>query len=229
MSLDFSPSQMKLAKFRPKILDCVRDYSREKFVKDLMAGLTVGVVALSLCIGLGVASGVEPQAGLYAGIIGGFLVSMLGGSRVQIGGPAGAFVGLLAIMSVKYGFANLLLCTMLAGVMLFAMGLFRMGSLIRYVPQPVIAGFTCGIAITILLTQVRPFFGLQMETEPGEFLPRIVALAQAAHTVNWATVAVGVASLAVLWKWPVRWARYVPASIVVVVGGTLLVWLAQLG
>ncbi|MDF9828126.1 SulP family sulfate permease [Ereboglobus sp. PH5-5] len=228
MSLDFDPSQVKLARFRPKILDCLRDYSREKFIKDLMAGLTVGVVALSLCIGLGVASGVEPQAGLYAGIIGGFLVSLLGGSKVQVGGPAGAFVGLLAIIAANYGFANLLLCTMMAGVMLFAMGLFRLGTLIRFVPQPVIAGFTCGIAITILLTQVKPFFGLQMDKEPGEFLPRIAALVQAAPSVNWFTTGLGVLSLLVLFRWPARWARYVPGSIVVVVGGTLLVWLAQL-
>ncbi len=222
-------SRVKLAQFRPKILECLHGYSREKFIKDLMAGLTVGVVALSLCIGLGVASGVEPQAGLYAGIIGGFLVSVLGGSRVQIGGPAGAFVGLLAIMSVKYGFANLLLCTMLAGVMLFAMGLFRMGSLIRFVPQPVIAGFTCGIAITILLTQVKPFLGLQMASEPGEFLPRIAALIKAAPTVNWLTAALGMLSLIVLFRWPARWSRHVPASIVVVLGGTVLAWMLQLG
>ncbi|MDR2980780.1 MAG: SulP family inorganic anion transporter, partial [Puniceicoccales bacterium] len=142
--------QIRLAKFRPKLLECLDGYNKEKFLKDLMAGLTVGVVALSLCIGLGIASGVNPESGLYAGIIGGFLVSFLGGSRVQIGGPAGAFVGLLALLVAKHGASNVMICTMMAGVILVLMGLFRIGSFIRFVPQPVTAGFTCGIAITIL-------------------------------------------------------------------------------
>jgi SulP family sulfate permease len=228
MSANEETVRPKLARFRPKLIDAIQGYSKEKFLKDLMAGLTVGVVALSLCIGLGVASGVSPAAGLYAGIVGGFLVSALGGSRVQVGGPAGAFVGLLALMGAKYGLPNLLMCTMLAGLMLFAMGLLKMGALIKFVPQPMTAGFTCGIAITILLTQVKPFFGLEIAAEPAEFLPRIVALVQAAGTVNWTTVLISVLSLAILWKWPVRYSRYVPGSIVVVIGGTLLAGLSHL-
>src|SRR4051812_13383128 len=117
--------------FRPKLLECLRGYSWARFLTDAMAGLTVGVVALSLCIGLGIASGVSPQAGLYTGIIGGFIVSALGGSKVQIGGPAGAFVGLLAVIGARYGLPNLLICTMMAGTILFLMGAFRLGSLIR--------------------------------------------------------------------------------------------------
>jgi SulP family sulfate permease len=192
-----------------------------------MAGLTVGVVALSLCIGLGVASGVPPVTGLYAGIIGGFLVSALGGSRVQVGGPAGAFVGLLALMSARYGLPTLLMCTMLAGVMLFAMGLFKLGALIKFIPQPVTAGFTCGIAITIIMTQVQAYFGLTLPgAEPAEFLPKVVALAKAAGTVNWATLGLAVASSVILWKWPERFRRFVPGSIVVVVLGTALAGLA---
>jgi len=223
-------SQIKLARFRPALLDCLKDYSRAKFFTDVMAGVTVGIVALSLCIGFGVASGVTPEAGLYAGIVGGFLVSFFGGSRVQVGGPAGAFVGVLALMGAQYGVANLLLCTMLAGIMLFLMGLFRFGSLIKFVPQPVVVGFTCGIAITIILTQVSAFFGLRLEHEPAEFLPKLVALASAAWTaaaagsVNWATLGLAAASLVIMLKWPARWQRFAPASIVVVILGTALAW-----
>lgn len=210
--------------FRPRLVDCLRGYDRERFVQDSMAGLTVGIVALSLCIGLGIASGVTPQAGLYTGIIGGFLVSALGGSRVQIGGPAGAFVGLVALVGARYGPANLLVCTMLAGVIMMAMGVLRMGSLIRFIPQPVTMGFTCGIAITIISTQVRAFAGLQLGgPEPAEFLPKIEALMKAASAVEWRAVAVGVLSLAIIELWPKPWSRRVPGSIVAVVAGTVLV------
>jgi sulfate permease, SulP family len=211
--------------FRPKLIDCLREYSREKFFADLFAGLTVGIVALSLCIGLGIASGVSPQAGLYAGIIGGFLVSALGGSRVQIGGPAGAFVGLIALVGARYGLASLFICTMLAGLMMFLMGALRLGSLIRFIPQPVTVGFTCGIAITILTTQVRALFGLQLASEPAEFLPKIVALAEVAGTAHWRTFALGAVSIAVIELWPRKWSRRVPGSIVAVVLGTVAVHL----
>ncbi|MEO6003746.1 MAG: SulP family inorganic anion transporter [Opitutus sp.] len=214
--------------FRPKLLECLRDYSREKFVRDLFAGLTVGVVALSLCISLGIASGVTPQAGLYTGIIGGFVVSALGGSRVQIGGPAGAFVGLVALVGIKYGASNLLICTMLAGVIMFAMGAFRLGTLIRFIPQPVTMGFTCGIAITILSTQLRPFFGLQVAQEPVEFLPKMLALWQARASFDWTTLLLGVGSLAIVAGWPARLSRRVPGSIVAVVLATVAVALWNL-
>jgi SulP family sulfate permease len=215
-----------LARFRPKLVDALQGYTKAKFFKDLMAGLTVGVVALSLCIGLGAASGVNPKHGLYAGIIGGFLVSALGGSRVQVGGPAGAFVGLLAVLSARYGLPDLLLCTMMAGVILFVMGLLKMGVLIKFVPQPITVGFTCGIAVTLLTTQIQPFLGLQIEHEPAQFLPKIIALAKVAGTVNWSTAALSAASLVILWKWPVRLRAHVPGSIVVVVLGTALAALA---
>lgn len=208
--------------FRPRLLEVWRDYSRERFIGDLGAGLTVGVVALSLCIGLGISSGVSPAAGLYTGIVGGFLVSVLGGTRVQIGGPAGAFVGLVALIVAEYGLPNLLLCTMMAGAILFAMGALRLGNLIKFVPHPVTTGFTCGIAITILMTQVRAFLGLQLESEPAEFLPKLGALTAALPSVQWPTVAIGVGSLAILGFWPKRWSR-VPGSIVAVILGTVLV------
>ena len=185
MHLDVTPAQ------QDKLLDSLAGYNRQRFATDALAGLTVGIVALSLCIGLGIASGVTPAAGLYTGIIGGFLVSALGGSRVQIGGPAGAFVGLVAYIGSHYGLPNLLLCTMLAGVIMFLMGALRLGSLIRFIPQPVTMGFTCGIAITIMMTQIGSLFGLKLEHEPADILHKVNALLQAAPTVNWYALGVG--------------------------------------
>ena len=223
-----APFSKQVTRFRPRLLEALRDYSREKFLADLGAGLTVGIVALSLCIGLGIASGVTPQAGLYAGIIGGFIVSALGGSRVQIGGPAGAFVGLIALMVAQYGLADLLLCTMMAGAILFVMGALRLGNLIKFVPHPVTVGFTCGIAITILSTQIRALLGLQLgAAEPAEFLSKMVALAGALPTMTWATTTVAGLSLAIILLWPKRWSR-VPGSIVAVVVGTVLVTILKL-
>ena len=212
----------RLARFRPRLLDVLGDYDREKFLRDVGAGLTVGVVALSLCIGLGISSGVTPAAGLYAGVVGGFLVSALGGTRVQIGGPAGAFVGLVALMAAELGLANLLLCTMMAGAILMAMGALKLGNLIKFIPHPVTTGFTCGIAITILSTQISNLLGLRLEKEPAEFMPKMAALFRAAETLHWPTLGLGALSLAILLLWPKRWSR-VPASIVAVVLGTVLV------
>jgi SulP family sulfate permease len=209
--------------FRPRLLDCLRDYSRDKLIADTFAGLTVGIVALSLCIGLGIASGVSPQAGLYTGIVGGFIVAALGGSRVQIGGPAGAFVGLIALIVQNHGLSNLLICTMLAGGLMFVMGACRLGSLIRFVPQPVTSGFTCGIAITIFCTQISAFLGLDVPHEPAEFLPKVLALGQALPTAHWHAVAVGGAAIALLVWWPAGWGRRLPASILAVVAGTVAV------
>jgi sulfate permease, SulP family len=155
--------------FRPRLLDCLRDYSRQKFVKDVLAGLTVGIVALPLAVGLGIASGASPGAGIYTAIIGGFLISALGGSRVQIGGPAGAFVGVVYTIIVEYGLPNLLVCTAMAGIFLFILGAVRLGTLIKYIPHPVTTGFTSGIAVTIILTQVKDFMGLDLGTVPPQF------------------------------------------------------------
>ena len=130
--------------FRPKLIECLRDYTRARFVADVLAGLTVGIVALPLAIGFGIASGASPATGLYTAIIGGFLVSALGGSRVQIGGPAGAFVGLVYMIIARYGLPNLLICTMMSGVFLFLLGAARLGTLVKFIPHPVTTGFTCG-------------------------------------------------------------------------------------
>lgn len=217
-----APFSERAFHFRPRLLEVWGNYSREKFIGDLGAGLTVGIVALSLCIGLGISSGVTPAAGLYTGIVGGFIVSMLGGSRVQIGGPAGAFVGLVALIAAEHGLPSLLLCTMMAGAILFAMGALKLGNLIKFIPHPVTTGFTCGIAITILMTQVRAFLGLQLADEPAEFLPKLGALTAALETVQWPAVVMGFGSLAILLYWPKAWSR-VPGSIVAVVLGTIAV------
>ncbi len=214
--------------FRPRLLDCLQTYTRQKFVADLLAGLTVGIVALPLAIGLGIASGVSPGAGLYTAIIGGFLVSAFGGSRVQIGGPAGAFVGLVYMIIVQYGLPNLLVCTALSGVFLFVLGAARLGTLIKFIPHPVTTGFTCGIAITIMLTQVKDFLGLQLGTVPAEFFEKMDALIRALPSLGVATVVIGLAAVAIITLWPKAWGRYVPGSIVAVILGTAVVYFAKL-
>ena len=209
--------------FRPKLIECLRDYTRARFFSDVLAGLIVGVVALPLAIGFGIASGVSPGTGIYTAIIGGFIVSALGGSRVQIGGPAGAFVGLVYAIILQYGLPNLLICTAMSGVFLFALGAARLGTLIKFIPHPVTTGFTCGIAITIMLTQVKDFLGLQLGTVPAEFFEKIPALVRALPSLSGPTTAVGLASVALITFWPKSWARYVPGSIVAVILGTLAV------
>lgn len=212
--------------FRPKLIESLEGYSWHRFTTDLLAGVTVGIVALPLAIGFGIASGASPGTGIFTAIIGGFLVSALGGSRVQIGGPAGAFVGLVYLTISRYGMPDLLVCTMMAGVLLFILGATRLGSLIKYIPHPVTTGFTCGIAITIISTQVKDFLGLPIATVPAGFLEKLPAFARALPSLSWMTLVVGVLSVAVIQLWPRAWARRFPASIVAVILGTLVVrWL----
>ncbi len=155
--------------FRPKLLDSFKGYSGALFSKDILAGITVGVVALPLAMAFAIASGLKPEAGIFTAIIAGGLISLLGGSRVQIGGPAGAFIVIVYGIVEHYGIANLLLATAMSGVFLFLMGLFRLGTLIRFIPVAVIIGFTNGIAVLIGLSQVKEFFGLQIAKMPAEF------------------------------------------------------------
>jgi SulP family sulfate permease len=219
--------------FRPRLVDSLKDYSWRRFQADLAAGGTVGLVALSLSLALGIASGVAPQAGIYTAIIGGFLISALGGSRVQIGGPTGAFVPIVygIVVAPQYGISGLLVCTMMAGVILIIMGATRMGSMIKFIPYPVTAGFTAGIAITLIATQIADFFGLQFaadEKVPAEFFEKMKFLVEHATTAQWQTIVVATVSLALIWFWPKRWARRLPASIVVVVTVTAVVAFFQL-
>ncbi len=200
--------------FRPKLLDTLPGYSRPTFFADLTAGLTVGVVALPLAMALAIASGLKPEVGIYTAIIGGLLISLFGGSRVQIGGPAGAFVPLLAPIVAVHGPQGLVACAMIAGVILIVLGVTRLGTMIRFIPYPVVIGFTSGIAVIILSTQLRDFFGLAA-TLPADFLGKIRALMGDFHP-NWPTVAMASAGVALIWFWPASWARRVPGSIAVI-------------
>src|ERR1700757_4751713 len=182
----------------PKSVILLRDYDRHKFVSDLAAGVTVGLVALPLAMAFAIASGVAPQAGLYCAIVTGFAISALGGSKTQIGGPTGAFVVVGAGIIAKHGIDGLFACTMMAGVMLVLLGITGMGTAVKYFPRPVIVGFTNGIAILIASTQIRDFFGLRMDQVPGDFFHRMAALGRAFPTLNWEATVLACISLAVM-------------------------------
>ena len=193
--------------FRPKLIDSLKDYSAQTFVADLTAGLTVGIVALPLALALAIASGLKPEVGIFTAIIGGLLVSLLGGSRVQIGGPAGAFVPLLAPIVVMmgpngraFGPEGLAVCALMAGVILFALGACRLGTMIKYIPFPVVTGFTSGIAIIIMSTQIRDFFGLQNKL-PADFIGKLRGLAENFQP-NWPTMLLASITTFAIWFWP---------------------------
>jgi SulP family sulfate permease len=212
--------------FRPKLLECWRGYDRATFLSDLGAGLTVGVVALPLAIGFGIASGVTPGQGLWTAIIAGFLISVLGGSLVQVGGPTGAFVPLLAGIVAAHGYGGLAVATLMAGIILVAMGVLRLGSLIKFIPYPVTSGFTSGIAVIIFVGQLKEFLGLDVAM-PRHTPHQIATIAMHLPHVDVATLGVGVLALAILILWPKRWRR-VPSSIVAVAAGTLVVTVMHL-
>jgi SulP family sulfate permease len=193
-------------KFRPRLLDVVQGYDASQFFRDAIAGVTVGILALPLAMAFAIASGVKPEAGIFTAIIAGFLVAALGGSRVQIGGPAGAFIVIIYGIIEKYGLANLLISTMLAGVLLMAMGLFKMGNLIRFIPVPIVIGFTNGIAVLIALSQMKDFFGINIQKMPGDFFAQLETLYAHANTADWPTFLLAIISLAGIigWTWLFR-------------------------
>jgi sulfate permease, SulP family len=206
----------------PKSVILLREYSLEKFLHDLVAGITVGLVALPLAMAFAIASGVPPQAGIYCAIVTGFLISVLGGSKTQIGGPTGAFVVVVLGIIGRYGIDGLFTCTMMAGVLLIVMGLTGLGAMVKFFPRPVVAGFTNGIAILIASTQIRDFFGLRMDHVPGDFFHRMSAIASNFHTLNWAATAIGAGSLLVMVAC-LRFFKRIPGAIVVCVGATAAV------
>ena len=206
----------------PKSVVLLREYSTEKFVHDLIAGVTVGLVALPLAMAFAIASGVPPQAGIYCAIVTGFLISALGGSKTQIGGPTGAFVVVVLGIISRYGIDGLFTCTMLAGVLLVMMGVTGLGAMVKYFPRPVVVGFTNGIAILIASTQIRDFLGLRMEHVPGDFFHRMGAIAGNFNTLNWAATVVGAASLLVMIACP-RFFKWIPGAIVVCFGAIVAV------
>ncbi|MFM8609808.1 MAG: SulP family inorganic anion transporter [Burkholderiaceae bacterium] len=200
---------MKL-QFRPRTLDALQGYSRTRLLQDVGAGLTVGVVALPLAMAFAIASGLSPQAGLWTAIIGGFLVSLLGGSSVQIAGPAGAFIVIVYGIVERYGLANLLISTACAGVILFLLGLLRLGTLVRYVPVSIVIGFTNGIAVLIALSQVRDWLGLSVAKLPADFFAQVGVLWAHLHTFNLHAFALGAICIAGLWLWLRLWGAGLP-------------------
>src|SRR5438270_6486665 len=185
-------------KWIPKSILALKGYTRRDFSSDLIAGVTVGLVALPLAMAFAIASGVPPQAGLYCAVIAGFIISALGGSRVQIGGPTGAFVIVVSGIVTKYGIEGLFTCTAIAGVMLILLGATGLGSAVKYIPRPVVVGFTNGIAAVIASTQIKDFFGLQIPHVPGDFLGRMQAIFHNFSTFSPWETSLGVFSLALI-------------------------------
>ena len=216
---------MKLFTFRPKLVDTLRNYSRADFMRDLMAGVIVGIVALPLAIAFGIASGVSPEKGIITAVIAGFVVSLLGGSRVQIGGPTGAFIIIVYGIVQEYGEAGLLVATLMGGVLLVLMGLFRLGTVIKFIPYPIIVGFTSGIAVTIFTTQVADIFGLDFggEKVPGDFIEKWALYFRHFDTVNWWNTLVAVLSIVIIALTP-KLMRRIPGSLVAIVVMTAAVW-----
>jgi SulP family sulfate permease len=211
----------------PRSIQCLRDYNGRKFAADLLAGITVGLVALPLSMAFAIASGVAPQAGIYTAIIAGFLISALGGSNTQIGGPTGAFVVVVYGIVAKYGLDGLYLCTLMAGMMLIFLGITGLGSAVKFIPRPVVVGFTNGIAVIIASTQIKDFFGLHVDKVPGEFAARIEILSRNFRSLSPPATALSCLSLAIIILF-MRYLKKVPGYIVALIVGTVLVVIFKL-
>ncbi len=223
MNLPFSVDDRWL----PKSVLCLRNYSLNKFLLDVLAGVTVGLVALPLAMAFAIASGLTPQAGIYCAIVTGFLISVLGGSKTQIGGPTGAFVVVVAGIVAVHGVSGLFMCTMMAGFVLVIMGLTGMGSAVKFIPRPIVIGFTNGIAILIASTQIKDFFGLSLDKVPGVFWLRVKALGQSFHTLSLEATILAIATVAIILLCRIFSPR-VPGAIVALVLGTISVKLLHL-
>jgi SulP family sulfate permease len=218
---------VNLTAWTPKSVLSLRDYNGRKFGADLAAGVTVGLVALPLSMAFAIASGAPPEAGLYTAVVAGFAISILGGSRNQIGGPTGAFVVIIAGILARYGFNGLLLCTIMAGCLLILLGATGLGAAVKFIPRPVIVGFTNGIAILIASTQIKDFFGLHTGPVPGDFLGRMRVVLGAAGTVSLTTTVLSCAGLALI-VLMIRFLPRIPGYIVALVGATVVVYLLHL-
>lgn len=209
---------MSFSSFAPRLVSELRHYNKEKLAADLMAGLIVGIVALPLAIAFGIASGVSPSQGILTAIIGGFIVSALGGSRVQIGGPTGAFIVIIygIVSNPDLGLPGLMLATMLAGAFLILLGICRLGTIIKFIPYPIVVGFTSGIAVTIFTTQIKDLFGLQTEKLPGDFLSKWGIYFQHFDTLDWVTTAVGILSIVIIALTP-KVSKKIPGSLVAII------------
>ena len=215
--------------FHPKLFSSLKAYTRADFMTDLMAGTIVGIVALPLAIAFGIASGVSPEKGIITAIVAGFLISLLGGSKVQIGGPTGAFIVIIYGIIQEYGVEGLMVATLLAGVMLIALGVFRLGTVIKFIPYPIIVGFTSGIAVTIFTTQIADIFGLRFggEAIPGDFIGKWMLYARHFDTVNWWNAGVSVLSIAIIALTPL-FSKKVPGSLVAIIVVTVGVYFLKM-
>lgn len=212
---------------KPKLFSTLKGYTRAQFAKDLVAGIIVAIIALPLSIALAIASGVNPEQGLYTGVIAGFFISFLGGSRVQIGGPTAAFVVIIYGIVSQYGMSGLATATFLAGLMMIVMGLLKFGNLISFIPKTITVGFTLGIAIGILVGQLKDFLGLSMGAVPAEFTDKLVAYAQHLNTIHLPTLLIGLLALSIQIFWP-RVSQKIPGSLVAIFVTTAIVQLAHL-
>ncbi|MEO8567651.1 MAG: sulfate permease, partial [Ginsengibacter sp.] len=213
--------------FRPKILDTLKNYSRQQFFKDVVAGIIVGIVALPLAIAFAIASGVSPEKGLFTAIVAGFVVSAFGGSKVQIGGPTGAFIVIVYGIVQQYGVNGLIIATFIAGIMLMIMGFARFGSVIKFIPHPLIVGFTTGIAVIILSSQLKDFFGLNMGTVPADFIEKWKSYFHHVSTFNWYAVAIGAGTILVIIFFS-KITHVIPGSLIAILLATLIVQLFHL-
>ena len=212
---------------KPKFFSVMKNYTREQFIKDIIAGLIVAIIALPLSIALAIASGVNPEQGLYTAIIAGFFISFLGGSRVQIGGPTAAFVVIIYGIIAEHGIPGLIIATLLAGVMLILMGLFHFGDLIKFIPKTITIGFTLGIAIGIVVGQIKDFLGLNMGAVPAEFLTKLVAYIHNLGSINYITLAIGILALLIQIFWS-KVSKKISGSLVAIIVTTLLVAIFKL-
>ncbi|MBS1600741.1 MAG: sulfate permease [Bacteroidetes bacterium] len=213
--------------FKPKILDALSGYTRQQFVKDLMAGIIVGIVALPLAIAFAIASGVSPEKGLFTAVIAGFIISAFGGSRVQIGGPTGAFIVIVYAIIQQYGVNGLIIATFIAGIMLIIMGFARLGAVIKFIPYPLIVGFTSGIALIIFSSQVKDFLGLHMGAVPADFIEKWIAYAKNINSVSWYAVAIASGTLLITFFWS-KLTHKIPGSLIAILATTAIVQVLHL-
>ena len=220
---------MKAFEFKPKLLSTIKNYSKENFMADLMAGIIVGIVALPLAIAFGIASGVSPEKGIITAIVAGFIISFLGGSKVQIGGPTGAFIVIIYGIIQEYGISGLTIATLMAGVLLILLGVFKLGAVIKFIPYPIIVGFTSGIALTIFTTQIADIFGLQFGDEkvPGDFIGKWLLYFKHFDTVNWWNAIVSFVSVFIIAITP-KFSKKIPGSLVAIVLVTIVVYLMKM-
>ena len=220
---------MKAFEFKPKLLSTMKNYTKENFMADLMAGIIVGIVALPLAIAFGIASGVSPEKGIITAIVAGFIISLLGGSKVQIGGPTGAFIVIIYGIIQDYGIGGLTVATLLAGVLLILLGVFKLGAVIKFIPYPIIVGFTSGIALTIFTTQIADIFGLQFggEKVPGDFIGKWLLYFKHFDTVNWWNAIVSFVSVFIIAITP-KFSKKIPGSLVAIVLVTIVVYLMKM-